>query len=111
MKPRWVIVENVNRMKSWDRHDDLLVSLKRLGYQVNDLFLNAADFGTPQSRKRLFLVCDLLGSVISKEDLLAIHRRAKRTLVQLSTGMVTTKQPRYVRRAAPNPLLRVPSAQ
>ena len=78
MKPRWVIVENVNRMKSWDRHDDLLVSLKRLGYQVNVLFLNAADFGTPQSRKRLFLVCDLLGSVITKEDLLAIHKKGKK---------------------------------
>lgn len=78
MKPRWVIVENVNRIKSWDRHDDLLVSLKRLGYQVNDLFLNASDFGTPQSRKRLFLVCDLLGSVISKEDLLAIHKKGKK---------------------------------
>lgn len=79
MKPRWVIVENVNRMKSWDRHDKLLVSLKKLGYHVNDLFLNAADFGTPQSRKRLFLVCDLLGSVISKEDLLAIHKKGKKS--------------------------------
>ncbi len=78
MKPRWVIVENVNRMKTWDRHDDLIVSLRKLGYQVNDLFLNAADFGTPQSRKRLFLVCDRLGGTITKEDLLAIHKKGRK---------------------------------
>lgn len=78
MKPQWVIVENVNRMKSWDRHDDLIVSLKRLGYTVSDLFLNAADFGTPQSRKRMFLICDRHGSTISKEDLLAIHKKGRK---------------------------------
>lgn len=65
MKPQWVIVENVNRMKRWDRHDDLIVSLKSLGYMVSDLFLNAAEFGTPQSRKRMFLVCDRGGRAIS----------------------------------------------
>jgi DNA (cytosine-5)-methyltransferase 1 len=93
MKPKWVIVENVNRMKSWDRHDDLIVSLKRLGYQVNDLFLNAADFGTPQSRKRMFLVCDRNGSIISKEDLLAIHKKGRkdaRSIIDLNGTYETT---------------------
>lgn len=75
MKPRWVIVENVNRMKRWDRHDDLVIALENLGYRVNDLFLNAADFGTPQSRKRLFLICDRRGTTITKEALIAIHRK------------------------------------
>jgi len=78
MKPRWVIVENVNRMKSWSRHDRFVTSLKILGYTVNDLFLNAADFGAPQSRKRLFLVCDRLGSTITKETLLAIHSKNRK---------------------------------
>jgi len=78
MRPRWVVVENVNRMKRWDRHDDLIVSLEKLGYQVNDLLLNAADFGTPQSRKRLFLVCDQSGNTVTKEDLLRIHRKTKK---------------------------------
>jgi len=78
MNPNWVIVENVNRMKQWDRHDDLIVSLRRLGYTVSDLFLNAADFGTPQSRKRMFLVCDKHGGTISKEDLLAIHKKTRK---------------------------------
>jgi len=71
MSPRWVIVENVNRMKKWSRHNELVSSIEELGYFVNDLLLNASDFGTPQSRKRMFLICDREGKVISKNDLLS----------------------------------------
>lgn len=78
MKPRWVIVENVNRMKKWDRHNELVTTIENLGYHVNDLLLNAADFGTPQSRKRMFLVCDREGSVISKDSLLACHKKSEK---------------------------------
>lgn len=78
MKPQWVIIENVSRMKNWDRHDDLIFSLKRLGYTISDLILNAADFGTPQSRKRMFLICDRHGSTTSKEDLIAIHKKRRK---------------------------------
>lgn len=75
MKPRWLIVENVNRMKKWGRHNELVESIRSHGYEVNDLYLNAADFGAPQSRKRMFLVCDRKGSIISGEDLVALHKR------------------------------------
>ena len=73
MHPRWLIVENVNRMRKWIRHDELISTIESYGYKVNDLFLNAADFGTPQARKRMFLVCDKEGSVITKEDLLIFN--------------------------------------
>ena len=53
MKPRWVIVENVNRMRQWDRHDELVETVKDLGYTVSDLFLNSADFGSAQARKQI----------------------------------------------------------
>lgn len=75
MEPRWLIVENVNRMKKWGRHDELVNSIESYGYTVNDLFLNAADFGVPQSRKRMFLVCDRRSSVITREDLISLHKR------------------------------------
>lgn len=78
MEPRWLIVENVNRMKKWGRHSELINNIQAHGYQVNDLVLNAADFGVPQSRKRMFLVCDRQGSRISREDLLAMHKRPVR---------------------------------
>ena len=53
MNPRWLIVENVNRMKRWDRHNELVETIEDAGYTVSDLYLNAADFGTPQARKRM----------------------------------------------------------
>jgi len=83
MSPRWLIVENVNRMKKWDRHNELVETIEEAGYKVNDLFLNAADFGTPQSRKRMFLICDRNGSVITADDLKAIHRRQHKTAKQI----------------------------
>ena len=72
MQPRWVIVENVNRMKKWDRHDELVETIEGLGYTVSDLFLNSADFGSAQARKRMFLVCDNQGSKVNREQLLAL---------------------------------------
>lgn len=79
MKPRWLIVENVNRMKKWDRHNELVGTIEDAGYKVSDLFLNAADFGTPQSRKRMFLICDHNGTRVTNNDLKAMHRRLRRT--------------------------------
>lgn len=79
MAPRWVIVENVNRMKKWDRHDELVQSIEKHGYAVSDLLLNSADFGSAQARKRMFLVCDRAGSTVSREDLLNLVSTSKRT--------------------------------
>ena len=78
MNPRWLIVENVNRMKRWDRHNELVETIEDAGYTVSDLYLNAADFGTPQARKRMFLICDREGSTITAEELIKSHRRAER---------------------------------
>lgn len=72
MKPRWVIVENVNRMKKWTRHNELVETIEGLGYKVSDLFLNSADFGSAQARKRMFLVCDREGTEVWKDDLLKL---------------------------------------
>lgn len=79
MEPRWLIVENVNRMKKWGRHNELVSTIESYGYTVNDLFLNSADFGTPQSRRRMFLVCDREGSVITRESLTALHKRTSKS--------------------------------
>lgn len=79
MEPRWVIVENVNRMRKWDRHDELVQTIEGLGYSVSDLFLNSADFGSPQARKRLFLVCDREGTKVSRDDLLSLAKTKRKT--------------------------------
>jgi DNA (cytosine-5)-methyltransferase 1 len=79
MQPRWVIVENVNRMKKWDRHDELVKTIEEQGYTVSDLLLNSADFGSAQARKRMFLVCDRQGTEVSREDLLGLVAAEKKT--------------------------------
>lgn len=75
VKPRVIILENVEEFKDWGPLDDenrpcpkrkgmtfnrWLAQLKNLGYRVEWRELRACDYGTPTIRKRLFLVarCD-----------------------------------------------------
>lgn len=62
-KPNWIIIENVIQMRSWSDHPVLLEELWDLGYFVKEVDLNSKDFGVPQSRKRLFLMCSLANNV------------------------------------------------
>jgi DNA (cytosine-5)-methyltransferase 1 len=62
LQPRWIIVENVTHMRQWRRYRAWLAQLTELGYEYREQVLNAAEFGVPQSRKRLFIVFDRQGS-------------------------------------------------
>lgn len=57
LNPEWIVIENVIQMQSWSKHSELLEELWRLDYFVKQVNLNAKDFGVPQSRERLFLLC------------------------------------------------------
>ena len=61
IKPSWMIIENVVEFGTWNRFKDLLNNLWEIGYFVRQIALNAKDFGVPQSRERLFLLCSLSG--------------------------------------------------
>jgi DNA (cytosine-5)-methyltransferase 1 len=56
--PRWIVVENVTQMRQWRRYRTFVSGLEELGYQVREQVLNANDFGVPQDRRRLFIICD-----------------------------------------------------
>lgn len=58
-KPRWMVIENVVSMKNWQRYNELLADIHFLGYKTQTEVLNSADFGVPQARKRMFILCDL----------------------------------------------------
>jgi len=58
LEPRWVVVENVVSMRNWAGYREFMVQLAKLGYRVSAQTLVATDFGVPQKRKRLFLLCD-----------------------------------------------------
>lgn len=64
-RPKWIVIENVVEMASWSEHPKLLQELWELGYYVREMKLNSADFGVPQARKRLFLLCSLSKDVSS----------------------------------------------
>jgi DNA (cytosine-5)-methyltransferase 1 len=52
------VLENVVHMRPWSRYGELKKCLTGLGYNVLEQVLDASDFGVPQSRRRLFIVCD-----------------------------------------------------
>jgi DNA (cytosine-5)-methyltransferase 1 len=60
LKPRWILVENVIQMKRWERYKNFIEELESQGYKVKEEELVASDFGVPQSRNRLYLLCDRL---------------------------------------------------
>lgn len=61
-RPKYLLLENVPGLLSHDSGKTfatILGTLSELGYDVAWQVLNSADFGIPQSRKRVFLVCCL----------------------------------------------------
>ena len=58
LEPRWLVLENVVYMRPWSRYGELKSRLRELGYRLNELTLDASDFGVAQRRRRLFLVGD-----------------------------------------------------
>lgn len=56
-QPRIILEENVWEItEKWDQWPQYLQELKDLGYRVEYRKLNAADYGTPQSRERMILI-------------------------------------------------------
>lgn len=51
------LVENVVEFLEWELYPAWHHAMRKLGYRVAAHVLDAADFGVPQHRKRLFLVC------------------------------------------------------
>ena len=58
MNPRRIIIENVISMRGWARYPEYLQLLGEEGYAVGEYVLDAADYGVPQRRRRLFIICD-----------------------------------------------------
>lgn len=74
-KPKYLFLENVDRLlisPSGQRGRDfaiILKSLDDLGYAVEWRIINAADYGMPQRRKRIFILAYLKSTQIYKEVL------------------------------------------
>lgn len=74
-KPKFLILENVDRLlkspvSAKGRDFGVMVaSLNDLGYTVEWRIINAADYGFPQRRRRIFIVAYLEGTIINKKRL------------------------------------------
>lgn len=56
VRPKVIILENVEEFLDWVDFESWCQYLQRFGYQVEHRILNSADFGVPTMRKRLFVV-------------------------------------------------------
>jgi DNA (cytosine-5)-methyltransferase 1 len=99
LKPRFMVIENVVHMRGWHGYHPLVEELRHLGYFVRPEVLDSVEFGVPQTRRRLFLLCDLV-----REPSPVIPRRRKvRTAAEILDSATTWEsRPLYTpSRAAP----------
>lgn len=54
--PETLVVENVPGFRAWNEYPEWRGALEALGYHLTEQVLDAAEFGVPQSRARLFVV-------------------------------------------------------
>lgn len=77
LRPRVVVVENVEAFLESTVWSRLTTKLVRLGYEVSAFTLDAADFGAPQFRRRSFTIASVFGPVSA--PLPSRHRITVRT--------------------------------
>jgi len=56
-RPQAVVVENVWEFVKWTLYPAWKDAMERLGYSLAEHFLDSADYGVPQHRERVFIVC------------------------------------------------------
>lgn len=84
-RPKYLLLENVPGLLSHDNgrtFATILGTLSELGYDVAWQVLNSADFGVPQSRKRVFIIC-CLGEECAGEILSFTDANPKTTIQKL----------------------------
>ena len=62
-RPDFVSMENVPGLAKHTAFSDFLTTLERLGYQHDEAVVSCADYGVPQTRKRLVLLASRLGPI------------------------------------------------
>lgn len=59
VKPKTFVLENVARMQSHNKGktiEEIVIRFKNIGYKVQHKVLQAADYGVPQKRSRIFII-------------------------------------------------------
>lgn len=94
-RPMAFIIENVPGLRDIDGGTQLRAAIEELeleGYTVEEPFiLNAADFGVPQQRLRLFVVGSRSNETYMKPERLAIKRGAGSVLASMNGVLLNTE--------------------
>jgi DNA (cytosine-5)-methyltransferase 1 len=105
-RPTIAVLENVPALATAHKQyfAVLLLRLQRMGYAVDSQILNAADFGVPQNRRRLFVVAHRGGFVFPVPTHVDRHVTVSQALgsmvrrVPASAGLLSTRAMKYVRK-------------
>lgn len=98
LNPHIISMENVRGVTKTNVFRDFIKNVKGLGYQLNYEIINCADYGVPQSRRRLVLLGSKFGEIEiptkthSKKNHIAV-RKIIRKLPKLQAGKVNEKDP------------------
>ena len=82
-KPKIFVMENVSGLLSMGKGNvfkEIFKSFSEIGYHVNHEMLTASDFGIPQNRKRIFIICTK--DKIPKSNLFPKTRKIQRVSVK-----------------------------
>jgi len=69
MKPDWVVFENVGGFSESLEgffFEKTIKNFRKMGYTTSPFLLDASNYGVPQNRKRVFLVCSIDGIEINE---------------------------------------------
>lgn len=77
VKPRWFVMENVERISKSHVLQRVLETFKKEGYGLTSSVLNASYCGVPQTRKRYFLIGQLGGQDNALESYLLANQSQK----------------------------------
>jgi DNA (cytosine-5)-methyltransferase 1 len=93
LRPDWIVFENVKGLLETENGfflDAVLKGFKNEGYTTNHFILNAAEYGVPQRRNRLFIVGSLHGISVpapsKKTKKTVTVKEAIRDLPELTNG-------------------------
>jgi len=82
MQPKVVVIENVAAFLESDEWQGVRRGLRRLGYEVEAIILDAFDYGVPQRRRRSFTFASRVGMVTAPRQ-----RRSLRSVREAWEGL------------------------